>query len=155
MKQNKLSLNEGKTEIMVFKNEKIPTVNCVEFNSHSLKPTDECRYIGVILDKELTYQKQPNNEISIMGLAIRSIYLVRNQIPLKARINLFRSLVLSHLEFSAIFFQNMPYYSIDRLNKQIRWGIKVCFFEQNMTVLINYFLKIKYFPQNFKEQKLH
>ena len=56
MKQNKLTLNEGKTEIVVFKNEKIPTVNCVEFRSHSLKPTDECRYLGVNLDKELTYQ---------------------------------------------------------------------------------------------------
>ena len=85
-----------------------------------------------------------------MALAIRSIYLVRNQIPLKARKNLFRSLVLSHLEFSSIFFQSLPSYSIDRINKQIRWGINVCFFEQNMTVLINYFLKIKYFPQNFK-----
>ena len=91
MKQNKLTLNEGKTEIMVFKNEKLVTVNCVEF--HSLKPTDECRYLGVILDKELTYQKQLNNVISKLALAIRSIYLVRNQIPLKARINLFRSIV--------------------------------------------------------------
>ena len=102
---------------MVFKNEKLPTVNCVEFNSHSLKPTDEVRYLGVILDKELTYQKQLNNVISKMALAIRSIYLVRNQIPLKARINLFRSLVLSHLEFSAILFQSLPSYSIDRINK--------------------------------------
>ena len=104
MKQNKLTLNEGKREIMVFKSEKLPTVNCVEFNSHSLKPTDECRYLGVILEKELTYQRHFNNVISKMALAIRSIYLLRNQIPLKARINLFRSLVLSHLEFSAIFF---------------------------------------------------
>ena len=128
MKQNKLTLNEGKTEIMVFKNEKLPTVKCVEFNSHSSKPTDEVRYLGVVLDKELTYQKQLNNLISKMALAIRSIYLVRNQIPLKARINLFRSLVLSHLEFSAIFFQSLQSYSIDRINKQIRWGIKVCFF---------------------------
>ena len=63
---------------MVFKNEKLPTVSCVELNSHSLKPTDECRYLGVILDKELTYQKQFNNVISKMALAIRSIYLVRN-----------------------------------------------------------------------------
>ena len=122
MKQNKLTLNEGKTEIMVFKNEKLPTVNCVEFKSHSLKPIDECRYIGAILDKDLTYQKQLNNVISKMALAIRSIYLVRNQIPSKARINLFRSLVLSHLELSAIFFQSLPSYSIDRINKQIRWA---------------------------------
>ena len=56
MQQNKLTLNEGKTEIMVFKKEKLPTVNCVEFNSHSLKPTDEVRYLGVTLDKKLTYQ---------------------------------------------------------------------------------------------------
>ena len=62
-----------------------------------------------------------------MVLAIRSIYLVRNQIPLRARLNLFRSLVLSHLEFNAILFQSLPSYSIDRINKQIRWGVKVCF----------------------------
>ena len=86
MKQNKLTLNKGKTEIMVFKNEKSPAVNCLEYKSHSLKLTDECRYLGVILDKELKYQKQPNNVISKMALAIRSIYLVRNQITLKARI---------------------------------------------------------------------
>ena len=28
-KQNKLTLNEGKTEIMDFKNEKLPTVNSI------------------------------------------------------------------------------------------------------------------------------
>ena len=150
MKQSKLTLNEGKTEIMVFKIQKLPTVNCVEFKSHSLKPIDECRYLGVILDKELTHQKQINNVIIKMAVAIGSIYLIRNQIPLKARINLFRSLVLSHLEFSTILFQNLPSYSIDRINKQIRWGIKLCFFEENMTMLINYFLKIKYFPQKYK-----
>ena len=104
MKQNKLTLNEGKTETMVFKNEKLPSVNCGEFKSYSLKPINEFRYLGDILDKELTYQKQLNNVISKMALAIRSIYLVRNQIPLKARVNLFRSLILSHLEFSAKFF---------------------------------------------------
>ena len=37
MKQNNLALNERKTENIVFKNEKLPTVKCVEFNSHLLK----------------------------------------------------------------------------------------------------------------------
>ena len=119
MKQNKLTLNEGKTEIMVFKNEKLPTVNCIELKSHSLKPIDESRYLGVVLDKELSYQKQLNNVISKMASAIRSIYLLRNQMPLRARINLFGSLVLSHLDSSAIFFQSLPSNSIDRINKQI------------------------------------
>ena len=67
MKQNKSVLNEGKTEIKVFKNEKLPTVKCVEFKSHSLKPTDECRYLGLILDKEMTFQKQLNKVIRKMA----------------------------------------------------------------------------------------
>ena len=55
-----------------------------------------------------------------MASAIRSIYLVRNQILLQAQTNLFRSLVLSRWEFSAIFCQILPSYSIDRILKQIR-----------------------------------
>ena len=51
-KQNKLNLNEGKKEIMVIKKKKLPTVSCIEFKSHYLKQTDECRYLGFILDKE-------------------------------------------------------------------------------------------------------
>ena len=47
---------------------------------------------------------------------------------LKARINLYSSLVLSHLEFSAIFFQSLPSYLIDGINIQIRWGINFFFF---------------------------
>ena len=65
-----------------------------------------------------------------MALAIRSTYLVRNQIPLKNRINLFRPLVLSHLEFSRIFFQSLPSYSIDRINKQTQCAIKLLFSNQ-------------------------
>ena len=57
IKQKKLTLTEGKTEIMIFKNKKSPTFNCVENKTHSLKPTDEWRYLGAIPDKELTYQK--------------------------------------------------------------------------------------------------
>ena len=89
--------------------------------------------------------------ISKLALAFISIYLVRNQLPLKARKNLFRSLVFSHLEFSAIFFQSLSSYAVGRINKQKLDGAqKFAFFEQNMTVLINYFLKIKYFPQKLK-----
>ena len=153
MKQNKLTLNKGKTERMVFRNEKLPTVNFVEFNSHLLKPTDECRYLGVIFDKQLTYQEQLNNVISKMASAIRSIYLVRNEIHLKARINLFRSLVLSHLEFSAISFQSLPSYSIDRINKQIRWGLKVCFFRTKYDSAHKLFLENKVLPAELQIAK--
>ena len=68
------------------------------------------------------------------------------QVPLKTRINLFKSLVLSHLDFSAIFFQNLPSYSIDRINKQINWGIKVCFMKTKYDTARDLLLETKILP---------
>ena len=62
-----------------------------------------------------------------MAHAIRSIYLIRHQLPLNARILLLKSLVLSHLSFAAIFFQKLYAKNLKRFNRQINWGIKVCF----------------------------
>ena len=61
-----------------------------------------------------------------MAHAIRSIYLIRHQVPLNARI-LLKSLVLSYLSFSAIFFRNLSAKNLKSLIRQINWGIKVCF----------------------------
>ena len=66
-----------------------------------------------------------------MALAIISIYRIRHQIPLNARILRLKSLVLSHLSFSAIFLQNLSAKKLKRLNQQINWGIKVCFLRKN------------------------
>ena len=105
---------------------KLPIIATVNFKVNQLEAFEKSRYLGVIIDRELTYQNQLYKFISKRASAIRSLYLVRYQVPLKTRINLFKSLVLSHLDFSAIFFQNFPSYSIDRYNKQINWGIEVC-----------------------------
>ena len=104
MKQNRLTLNEAKMELMVFRNEKLPIIEPVNFKGHRLDASEKGRYVGVIIDRELTYKNQLNKVISKMASAIRSLYLVRYQIPLKTRINLFKSQALSHLDFSSIFF---------------------------------------------------
>ena len=146
MKQNRLTLNEKKTELMVFRKEKLPIIETVDFKGHRLEASEKCRYLGVIIDRELTYQNQLNRVISKMASAIRSLYLVRYQVPLKTRINLFKSLVLSHLDFNAIFFQNLPSYSIDRINKQINWGIKVCFMKTKYDTARDLLLETKILP---------
>ena len=75
-----------------------------------------------------------------MATAIRSIYLLRYQLPLEARLMLFKSLVLSHLTFTALFFQNLNFSAMQRINRQINWGIKVCYlrekFERSTDLLV-------------------
>ena len=62
-----------------------------------------------------------------MAHAIRSIYLMKRQVPLNARILLLKSPVLLHLSFPAICFQIYLQKNLKRFNRQINWGIKVCF----------------------------
>ena len=89
---------------MVIRNEKLPIIETVDFRGHRLEASEKFRYIGVIVDSELTYQNQLNKLISKMASAIRSLYLVRYQVPLNSRVIFLKSLVLSHLDFSATFF---------------------------------------------------
>ena len=150
MKQNRLTLNEEKKELMVFRNEKLPIFETVDFKGHRLEASEKCRYLSVKIDRELIYQNQLNKVVSKMASEIRSLYLVRYQVPLKTRINLFKSLFLSYLDFSAIFFQNLPSYSIYRINKQINWGIKVCFMKTKYDTASDLLLENKILPAELK-----
>ena len=105
MKQNKLTLNQEKLELIVFRNAKLTIIETVDFKGHRLQASEKCRYLGVIFDREMPYQNQLNKVIIKMASTIRSLYLVCYQIPLEKRINLFKSLVLSQLDFCAIFFK--------------------------------------------------
>ena len=104
------------------------------------KPQNHCRYLGIMIDSKLNFHVQLNKVLSNMATAIRSIYLIRYRLPLKARLMLFKSLVLSHLTFSALFFQNLKFSEMQRINRQINWGIKVCYmrkkFERSTDLLV-------------------
>ena len=81
-----------------------------------------------------------------MAHAIRSIYLIRHQVPLNTRILLLKSLVLSHLSFSAIFFQNLSAKNLKRPNRQINWGIKVCFLRKKYDKARDLLIQTKTLP---------
>ena len=77
-----------------------------------------------------------------MTHAIRSIYLK----PVNARILLLKSLVLSHLSIWAIFFQNLSAKNLKRLNRQISWGIKVCFLRKKYDKARDLLIQTKTLP---------
>ena len=81
-----------------------------------------------------------------MAHALSAIYLIRHQVPLNARIVLLKSLLLSHLSFSAIFFQNLSAKNLKRLNRQINWGIKVCFLRKKYDKARDLLIQTKTLP---------
>ena len=111
-----------------------------------IKPAPAFRYLGVQIDSNLTFENQLNSVLNKMANAIRSLYLVRSQIPLKVRINVFKSVVLSHLSFSGVFLQTLTVKNLNRINRQINWGIKVCYFRQKFDHSIDLLIKDRTLP---------
>ena len=77
------------------------------FKGEVIKPAHACRYLGVQIFSNLAFENHLSSGLSKMANVIRSLCLVRNQIPLKVRINVFKLVVLSHLSFSGVFLQTL------------------------------------------------
>ena len=135
-------------------NRKIPDRESIHFNSDTefsfkgdvIKPARACRYLGVQIDSKLTFENHLNSVLSKMANAIRSLYLVRNQIPLKVWIDVVKSAVRSHFSFSGVFLQTLTVKNINRINRQINWGIKVCYFRQKIDHSIDLLIKDRILP---------
>ena len=126
VEMNKLTLNTNKTELIFFSGDN-SDFGSIFYKNEVLTTQKSCRCLGIQIDKNLSFEEQLNKTLKKIAHAIRSIYVIRHQVPLNARILLLKSLVLSHLSFSATFFQNLSAKNLKRLNRQINWGIKVCF----------------------------
>ena len=141
LKQYKLTMNTGKTELLCVSKEH-ENFDPIVFRGQEIKPQSHCRYLGIIIDSKLNFHVQLNKVLSNMATAIWSIYLLSYQLPLEARLMLFKSLVLSHLTFTALFFQNLNFSAMQRINRQINWVIKVCYmrkkFERSTDLLVKY-----------------
>ena len=148
LKQNKLTMNTGKTEILLVskENEKF---NAIVYRGQEIKPQSHCRYLDIMIDSKLNFHVQLNKVLSNMATAIKSIYLIRYWLLLKARLMLFKSLVLSHLTFNALFFQNLKFSAMQRINRQIIWGIKVCCMRKKFERSTDLLVKSNILPADF------
>ena len=115
VEMNKLTLNTNKTGLIFFSRDN-SDFRSIFYKNEVLTTEKSCRYLGTKIDTNLSFDEQLNKTLKNMTHAIRSICLIRHQIPLNARILLLKSLVLSHLSFSAIFFQNLSAKNLKRLN---------------------------------------
>ena len=105
-----------------------------------------CRYLRIHLDSKLTFEAHPNVVLKKMAADIRSLYLVRNHIPLEVRLQVFKSLVLFHLSFSGVYLQTLSAKNIQRINRQINWGIKLCYMRRKFDHCRDILLKSHVLP---------
>ena len=99
---NKISLNVGKTEFVIFRS-KSKTLNTLPFlklNGKRLYPSSSVKYLGVHLDEHLDWKTHIDSIAIKLKRANGALSKLRHYIPLKSLINIYHALFASHTRYA-------------------------------------------------------
>ena len=99
----------------------------VTLDGVEVKQKNTVKYLGVMLDKHLTFQDEVKNILRKMARGIKTLNAIKYNFPIATRITLMNALVLSHLHYSAILLSGISNQLQITLDKQINWAIKSCY----------------------------
>ena len=103
-----MNLNASKSEFITFcqKNDsKNVDTDTIVINGLYVAKKSECKYLGLILDSSLSFHAQIKTILQKMAQGIKTIDTIGQQLPTLSLVALLHCLVLSHLDYSAIFLQ--------------------------------------------------
>ena len=114
-KVNKLSLNIGKTNYIVFGN-KNSTINAqVYIENNAITEVKHTKFLGVLLDNDLSWNKQILTVENKVSKGIGLLYIMKNKldnIPLKM---LYSTLILPYLDYCSEIWANTYKSRLDKL----------------------------------------
>ena len=73
---NKLTLNTNKTELILFSRDN-SDFGSIFYKNEVLTTQKICRYLGIQICRNLSFEEQLNKTLKVMAHAMRSIYLIR------------------------------------------------------------------------------
>ena len=128
-RSNKLSLNIKKTKCMLFgSREKLKKTRCpkLSINDTKIDFVHQYKYLGVILDPHLTFNKHLNNVIKITAHKINLLAKVRQYLTESASLTIYKTMILPYFDYGDILFINSPKKPLDKLDRLQKRAIKIC-----------------------------
>ena len=125
-----MNLNASKSEFITFcqKNDsKNVDTDTIVINGHYVAKKSECKYLGLILDSSLSFHAQTKTILQKMAQGIKTIDTIGQQLPTLSLDALLHCLVLSHLDYSAIFLIQIKATLMLSLEKQLNGALKRTF----------------------------
>ena len=99
---NGLSLNLKKTKYMLFSNTNEKITNGLNIGGTLIEQTTEARFLGVIVDEKLNWSKHIATVKAKMSRYVGIMCKIKRNLPLQARIQIYHSMVQSHLNYCSI-----------------------------------------------------
>ena len=103
----------------------------ISVNGIQIVEKDECKYLGIKIDKSLSYESQVKKILQKMATGIKTIKTIRTQLPTKTLETLLNSIVLCHLDYSALLIKETNQTLKNSLERQLNWALKTTFFRSS------------------------
>ena len=105
---NKISLNQGKTELVFFRkpSTQVPNVIKIKLNGKRLNHTKTIKYLGITIDEHLTGQHHVANLITKLNRSIGLLEKARHYVPTKVLCNIYHAVFASHIHYGCQIWSN-------------------------------------------------
>ena len=119
MIQNKLKINDDKTEFLLITSSRANFAENVHLSigKETISPTNSCRSLGVMLDSHFTMDAQINSLCRATHFHLRNIAAIRDHLTTAATEQLIHSLVSSRLDYCNSLLYGVPQYKINYLQR--------------------------------------
>ena len=98
---NKLSLNVGKSKLLVFNNKKKIKIE-ITLNNQSLKEVDNAKYLGILIDNKLNWLPQINAVKLKVSKGLGLLAKIRHYVPSETARSLYFSFVNAHTDYNLL-----------------------------------------------------
>ena len=130
---NRLSLNAGKTEFIVFRPARHKTSERLTLKLHRTKlfESSKIKYLGLILDNKLSWKDHIAELSKKLSRAVGLLYKVRHVCPTAVLRSLYYSLFNSHLSYGLVLWGNANRTYIDKIRSLQKRALRSIVFANN------------------------
>lgn len=99
LKANKLCINIDKTKYMLFSYRKTSNIHGIKFGDDQISETDSTKFLGIIIDKNLTFKPHITYISSKLSKSIGILHKVKHILPEEALKILYRTLIHPYIQY--------------------------------------------------------
>ena len=122
---NYLQANPNKFEFIIHNN--VPNNCSLSINNVTLKPMEEVKLLGVIIDRELSFTNHINRLCTKAGQHINAMARLSNILNENAKNQLFQTFILSHFNFCPIIWHYCSMSDLKKIERVQKHALRIIF----------------------------
>ena len=157
LSSNNLTLNTQKSNFVIFCPRQKKVTHKLQINIHDtalnksvpLENKDYVKYLGILVDKNLTWKMHIDNIGAKISKTVRLIAKLRHFVPFHTLLNIYRSLIMSYLTFGITCWGQVYNTYLNKILVLQKKALRFMDFVDRKTHAISLFLDAKILPVSF------